>query len=125
MHQHEPWIAIIDDDASVRTALARALRSGGILAETFETAEDFLCRTVATAPGCIVLDINLAGHSGFDLQDLLAERGTPVPIIFISARDELAQRARARSAHGYLLKPFHMSALVALLQPHLNLASGG
>src|SRR5689334_1092514 len=125
MHQHEPWIAIVDDDASVRTALARALRGGGFLVETFGSGEEFLRHTMGNAPGCMVLDINLAGHSGFELQDLLAARGTPVPIIFISAQDELAQRARARSPAGYLLKPFHMSALIALVQPHLRLATGG
>lgn len=119
----DAWVGIVDDDASVRTALARALRGHGIRTETFESAEEFLRCSVAGTPECIVLDIHLAGMSGFELQDVLGSRGAGPPIVFITGHDDLlSQRARIESACGYLRKPFAISALVALLLPHLDAA---
>ena len=117
----EFWVGIVDDDASLRTALARALRGNGIRVETFSSAEDFLQRSVAGEPACIVLDVHLGGMSGFDLQDLLISEGIAPPIIFITAHDDLfSARARSDGSDGYLRKPFDMNALVALLRPHLG-----
>jgi FixJ family two-component response regulator len=115
------WVGIVDDDASLRAALARALRFNGIRVETFGSAEEFLDRDVGGEPDCIVLDIHLGGLSGFDLQArLMAEGGAP-PIIFITAHDDtLAERARSNGACGYLRKPFETKALVALVRPHLH-----
>jgi FixJ family two-component response regulator len=111
------WVGIVDDDASLRAALARALRFNGIPVETFGSAEEFLHRRVAGEPGCIVLDIHLGGISGFDLQDMLESKGAAPPIIFITAHDDmLAERARSSGAFGYLRKPFETQALVALLR---------
>jgi FixJ family two-component response regulator len=71
-----------------------------------------------------VLDVHLAGLSGFELQDLLASQGSTLPIIFITAHDDMvSQGPRARGASGYLRKPFDTSALVALLRPHLRSSS--
>lgn len=118
--QHS-WVGIVDDDASLRAALARALRVNGIHVETFGSAEEFLHRDVAGEPDCIVLDIHLGGLSGFDLQDRLAAEGAAPPIIFITAHDDmLAERARSDGASGYLRKPFETNALVALLRQHLR-----
>ena len=117
--QHS-WVGIVDDDASLRAALARALRVNGIHVETFGSAEEFLRRDVAGDPECIVLDIHLGGLSGFDLQDLLESEGGAPPIIFITAHDDmLAERARSSGARGYLRKPFETQALVALLRQQL------
>jgi len=124
--QHGAWVGIVDDDASLRIALARALRGNGIRAETFASAEEFLRRAVAGDPECLVLDIHLTGLSGFDLRDLLASRGGAPPIIFITAHDDmLSQQAHACGASGYLRKPFETTALVALVRPHLRTASLG
>jgi FixJ family two-component response regulator len=118
--QHS-WVGIVDDDASLRAALARALRVNGIRVETFGSAEEFLRRDVAGDPDCIVLDIHLGGLSGLDLQDLLESEGGAPPIIFISAHDDmLGERARSNRARGYLRKPFETQALVALLRQHLS-----
>jgi FixJ family two-component response regulator len=115
------WVGIVDDDASLRAALARALRGKGIRVETFESAEAFLHRSVGGEPECIVLDIHLVGMSGFELQDVLVSRGTEPPIVFITGHDDvLSQRARIRGACGFLRKPFDTGALVALLRPHLR-----
>ena len=118
---HEPWVGIVDDDASLRIALARALRWNGIRAETFESAEEFLRRDDAREPECIVLDIHLPGMSGFELQELLASRGDEPPIIFITGHDDaLSRRARVHGTSGHLRKPFDTRALVALIRPHLR-----
>ena len=118
---HEPWVGIVDDDASLRTALARALRGNGIRAQTFESAEAFLHRVDGGEPECIVLDIHLPGMSGFELQELLAARGAEPPIIFITGHDDLlAQRARVHGTSGHLRKPFDTAALVSLIRPHLR-----
>lgn len=119
-HRHS-WVGIVDDDASLRAALARALRVNGIRVETFVSAEDYLEREVGGEPDCIVLDIHLGGLSGFDLQDLLVAGGASPPIIFITAHDDMfAERARADSSCGYLRKPFETSVLLALLRQHLR-----
>jgi FixJ family two-component response regulator len=116
-----PWVGIVDDDDSLRTALARALRVNGIRVETFGSAEEYLRRDVAGEPDCIILDIHLGGLSGFDLQDRLAAQGLTPPIIFITAHEDmLGGQARSKAASGYLRKPFETNALVALLRPHLR-----
>ena len=121
--QLKPWVGLVDDDASLRAALARALRGHGIRAETFESAEEFLLRVDVGEPECIVLDIHLPGMSGFELQELLAARGAEPPIIFISGHDDvLSQRARVHGTSGHLRKPFDTGALVALIRPHLSAA---
>ena len=115
------WVGIVDDDPSLRAALARALRVNGIRVETFGSAEEFLQRRVAGDPECIVLDVHLGGLSGFDLQDLLEAGGNAPPIIFITAHEDmLAERARSGGAFGYLRKPFETQALIALLRQHLT-----
>ena len=122
-HPREFWVGIVDDDASLRTALARALRGNGIRVETFSSAEHYLQRSVAGEPECIVLDVHLGGMSGFDLQDLLTSEGIAPPIIFITAHDDLfSERARSNGSNGYLRKPFDTNALVALVRPHLRSA---
>jgi FixJ family two-component response regulator len=124
--RRESWVGIVDDDSSLRSALARALRLNGIRVETFASAEEFLDRASPEQPECIVLDIHLGGLSGFDLQDLLTARGTPTPIIFITAHEDmLSEAARTHGACGYLRKPFDTSALVALLRPHLPHSTSG
>ena len=121
--QKDSWVGIVDDDASLRTALARVLRGNGIRTETFESAEEFLERVDPGEPDCIVLDIHLAGITGFELQDLLASRGAEPPVIFITGHDdELAQRGQVHGTCGYLRKPFDTKALLALLRPHLRAA---
>jgi two-component system, LuxR family, response regulator FixJ len=117
------WVGIVDDDTSVRTALARALRGNGIRAETFKSAEEYLHRAVVGEPDCIVLDIHLAGMSGFELQDLLGSRGVAPPIVFITGHDDLfSQSARIQRAVGCLRKPFATSALIELMRPYLRSA---
>jgi len=84
----EGWVAIVDDDASIRQALARVLSVSGISARTFGSAEQYLSQLGPDGPVCLVLDVHLPGRNGFALRDELEARGVAPPIIFISALDE-------------------------------------
>jgi len=115
------WVGVVDDDESIRTALARVLRGNGISVQTFGSAEEFLSRAVNSQPECIVLDIHLGEMSGFELRDRLASDGSLPPIIFITGHDDMpAERARSGGSCGFLRKPFDTNDLVALLRPHLH-----
>ena len=128
-HWHRPpdeWVAIVDDDGSVRTALARVLRAEGLRVDTFCTAQDYLAAsTTSSVPSCLVLDIHLGGASrmsGFELHDFLAESGAVVPIILMTAHDEVpsSELARRVGSDGYLRKPFECDAFVNLVRRTLR-----
>jgi FixJ family two-component response regulator len=91
------YIAIVDDDESVCRALGRLLRASGMQAITYTSAEGFLADSAHPQFACMVLDVQLGGMSGLDLQRELAERHDPTPIIFITAHDEPRARAQAES----------------------------
>jgi FixJ family two-component response regulator len=110
-------ISIIDDDASVRRALQRLVRSLGLNVEAFATAEDFLQPTSQPATDCLVLDVNLPGLSGLELQERMRAEGRGVPIVFITAygTDRMRERALRAGAIAFLEKPFQEQALLAAL----------
>lgn len=118
----DEWIAIIDDDESVRHSLARIVRSRGIRAQTFSSAEDYLNREAVSLPCCLVLDVQMGGLSGFELCDQITARGDRTPVIFMTAHDDIAstQLAFRSGSCGYLRKPFYADALLALVVPHLT-----
>ena len=107
-------IAIVDDDASVRRSIRRLLASAGYRVQTFASAEAFLDSPSGSRAACVVLDVHLDGMNGFDLQARLAADGVRIPIIFITAHDDVATRARLGQsrAAGHLWKPFDDAALL-------------
>lgn len=109
--QHQ--IAIIDDDRSLRMALARLVRSLGHKARDFASAEAFLNSGELGDFSCIVTDIHMPGMSGIDLKLHLAAVRCPVPVIMITARTEerLEEAAMASGAACFLRKPFEASVL--------------
>jgi FixJ family two-component response regulator len=112
------WIAIVDDDSSVRTAIHGVLRSAGFKAIPFASGEDFLAADQVGNPVCVITDIKMPGMSGFDLQQRLANDGNRVPVIFISSHGTEKTRARALEAGaiGFLDKPFDDEALLELVR---------
>jgi FixJ family two-component response regulator len=114
MSQTAPAIAVIDDDASVRRALQRLLRSAGFAVETYATAREFLDADYWARTVCLVLDIHLPGMSGIELQEYLAVSRVPIPIVFITAYDDVATRERVHRAGAvdYLRKPFDEGTLI-------------
>ncbi|MFZ1427796.1 MAG: response regulator [Geminicoccaceae bacterium] len=101
-------IAVIDDDESVRAALASLLRSTGLAVNLFHGAEEFLRSPWGPDAACLIVDVRMPGVSGLDLQELLVARGHLLPIIFISAHADAGERDRALAAGalGILSKPF-------------------
>jgi len=112
------WVAIIDDHASMRSSLSRALRLDGFQVECFASAEAYLDRDPVPPPLCLVMDMHLPGMSGHDLAHCLARARPPSPpVIFISGHDDLlASLDGCCGHHGRLRKPFEIDALLALVR---------
>jgi FixJ family two-component response regulator len=110
-------ISIIDDDASVREALARLVRSLGHRAAVFSSAEEYLQSGRVRDSACLITDLNMPGMSGATLQERLIADGYGTPIIFMTAYFEEQVRARvlAAGASGFLRKPFADESLIACL----------
>jgi FixJ family two-component response regulator len=109
-------IYVVDDDPSVCKALKRLIRSAGMAAHSFPSAEDFLASELPL-PDCLVLDLRMPGMSGLELQQQLAAEHREVPIVFISAHDDdpTRQTALAEGAAAFLHKPFDDHALLSAL----------
>lgn len=112
-----PVISIIDDDASVRAATKRLVRSLGYIAYTFASADDFLQSPQVDTTSCVITDIQMPGMSGVELQRLLRAQGRRLPIIFVTAFPEESVRARALDAGAvcFLTKPVNGSTLIKCL----------
>jgi RNA polymerase sigma factor (sigma-70 family) len=108
MIESNPTVFIVDDDASVRDALKRLLRSVGLRCELFGLAQEFLRYRRPDLPSCLVLDVRLPGTSGLDLQRQLADAEIQIPIIFITAHGDIPMSVRAMKAGAveFLPKPF-------------------
>jgi FixJ family two-component response regulator len=100
-------IHIVEDDASVRTALARLLRSAGYETCVYASASELLLAGTGLGPGCMLLDVNLPGVSGLDLHAALAGRPDALPVVFITGRGDIAMGVRAIKAGAvdFLTKP--------------------
>jgi FixJ family two-component response regulator len=100
-------VFVVDDDAEVRAAMQRLLKTVGLHAEGFASAKDFLERSMPQGPSCLILDVRLPGMSGFDVQRKLVAAGIDLPIIFITAHADvpLAVRAMKSGAVEFLTKP--------------------
>lgn len=114
-------VFIVDDDASVRVALARVVRSAGFAVETFESAEAFLRRKPFEGLGCLLLDLRMPGLTGTALQAELAARGIRLPIVFVSGHGEVPDSVKAlkQGAVDFLTKPVDEDALLAAIDEAL------
>ncbi|MFZ0914873.1 MAG: response regulator [Candidatus Korobacteraceae bacterium] len=108
MTEPEAIVFVVDDDVSVREALEGLIRSAGLRAETFASAQEFLARPRVDLPSCLVLDVRLPGLSGLDLQKRLAEANLEIPIIFITGHGNVPAAVQALKAGAleFLTKPF-------------------
>lgn len=114
MTTQEITVFIIDDDLSVRRGLSRLIRAAGFNAETFSSAQRFLAREHYEGVGCIVLDVQMPGLSGPDLQAELNKADYSMPIIFISAHGDvpITVRAMQEGAVDFLTKPIDRDRLL-------------
>jgi len=108
MRQSDPVIAIVDDDPSVRDGLESLIRSAGWRVQMFSSAQEFLARPRTEAPNCLILDLQLPGLSGLDLQKRMAEAGLEIPIVFLSGHGNIPATVQAMKAGAveFLTKPF-------------------
>jgi len=130
MSKTNPTIAVVDDDASVCRAISRLLRSLGMNADTFTSGHEFI-KHIQTMPSfrpdCVVLDVQMPGMNGLEVQDLLVRGEHPLPIIFITAHDEMGVRERALQAGAvaFLRKPFNDELLIKTLNEAIKRGAGG
>jgi len=100
-------VHIVDDDASLRTALSRLLGGAGFQVVAYDSAASFMAVPPNDAPGCILLDVNMPGLSGLQLQDYLNQVHSPLPIVFLSGEGDIAMSVKAikAGADDFLSKP--------------------
>ena len=113
-----PLVAIVDDDASVRTSTRRLIQSFGYRAETFASGREFLTSPLAARIACLVLDVRMPDVDGLEVQRQLTARHPHVPVVFISGRasDDEERRARAAGAVDFLRKPLAAATLLEVLK---------
>ena len=118
MKQAEQMVLIIDDDASVREAIAELISAVGITSQTFASAEEFLETDLLDVPSCLVLDVRLPGLSGLNLQHELNERRIAIPIIFITGHGDIPMTVQAMKAGAveFLSKPFRDQDLLDAIE---------
>ena len=121
-----PVISIVDDDESVREAIESLMKSVGYIAQVFPSAGDFLRSDYLNDTCCLILDVQMPGMSGLELQSHLVASKCRVPIIFISAHCDADARARALEAGavGFLQKPFSEDALLSAINSSLAINTG-
>jgi FixJ family two-component response regulator len=114
----EPIIYLVDDDESFLRALSRRLEVGGYRVECFNSAEEFLARPRSDIPGCAVLDLQMPGPGGLELQEALAQADEPLPVIFLTAHGDVPTSVRAMKggAVDFLRKPVRGEDLLDAVQ---------
>jgi FixJ family two-component response regulator len=114
MDKNRSRVYVVDDDDSVRRAFGRLLRSAGLDAETFSSAEEFFSSAKQDKNACILIDIRMPGLSGFDLLERLASQGIQIPVIVVSAFDDakIREHARELGAIPFFRKPVDDQALL-------------
>jgi FixJ family two-component response regulator len=115
-------ICIIEDDESVRRALGRLIRSLGLDAQAFATAEEFLESIQYTLPSCLIVDVNLPGLNGLELQRRLQAEGRNIPVVVITAyaNEEVREQAIKAGAIAFLSKPFEERTLLQAVSRVVN-----
>ena len=119
---HEPFIAVVDDDASVREAATNLFRSMGFKVRAFASAEDFLSSGAVEDASCLVLDVQMPGMGGLSLQSHLAAAERHIPIVFVTGYPDDTVRAKALQSGAvcFLTKPFDEGELLDGLRTALT-----
>jgi RNA polymerase sigma factor (sigma-70 family) len=117
-----PTVFVVDDDSSTRELLAWLMKRHDLAVEAFPDARAFLDAYRAEHPGCLVLDLNMPGMSGLDLQQYLKEQGVRLPVIFISGRADIPKAVRAvrEGAIDFIEKPFDYKRVLELVRECLE-----
>ncbi len=123
MTEKPPVVIIVDDDQSFRTFLERLVGTVGLKAVPFASAEEFLRTSPPDGPACLVLDVQMPGLSGLDLQRELAQAGHQLPIVFITGHGDIPMSVQAMKAGavGFLSKPFRNQDLLDAVREAISL----
>lgn len=115
---NQPTIFVVDDDEAVRVSLSRLLRSAGWKVEAYGSAGAFLERPAFAGIGCVLLDVQMPGLTGPQLQEAMAERGLTLPVVFLTGHGDVPTgiRAMKRGAVDFLLKPLDDQELLAAIE---------
>jgi len=115
-------VFIVEDDAGVRTAMHRLLKSVGLNAEVFAAPHEFLARKLPDAPSCLILDVRLPEISGLEVQRKLIEAGVDIPIVFVTGHGDIPMTVRAMKSGAveFLTKPFRDQDLLDAIQQALE-----
>ena len=118
MNEKNALVFIVDDDTGTRESLKNLIRSAGLSAQTFSSAQEFLAAERPKGPSCLVLDVRLPGLSGLDLQQELAKAGVKIPIIFITGHGDIPTSVRAIKAGAleFLTKPVNREDLLHAIE---------
>jgi len=118
MNKIDPPVCIVDDDFSIRESIESLLRAAGIQVESYCSAKEFLARARVEPPGCLVLDVDLPGFSGLELQRELSRTDVHIPIIFLTGHGDIPMSVRAIKAGAleFLTKPFDPEDLLDAIQ---------
>ena len=118
MNEKESLVCIVDDDLSIRESLSDLLTSVGKNVRTFSSAQEFLTNRPSEAPSCLVLDVQLPGINGLDLQQELLDGDAQIPIIFITGHGDIPMTVRAMKAGAleFLTKPFREEELLRAVE---------
>jgi FixJ family two-component response regulator len=124
MAKNQGTVYVIDDDAPVRTALVRLLRSANFLPQTYASVEEFLKNPQQKRDACILLDIRMPGSGDFDIRQNLTSLGVDIPAIVVSASDDKLVREHARrlGAVAFFRKPVDDQALLDAIHWALSCA---
>jgi len=123
MTDDRPIVFLVDDDLSVRRAVARLLRSAGLCVETYPSGRQFIDALMAQPRrGCLVLDVRMPGMSGFDVLDCLAALGRTLPVVLVSGDGDIPTAVRAMNAgcSSFLAKPFEEDKLLDAVRQALQ-----
>ncbi|MDB5652219.1 MAG: response regulator receiver protein [Hyphomicrobiales bacterium] len=118
-------IVIVEDDDSVRVATESLVRSLGFATASFSSAEYFIASPCVQDTACLIVDVQMPGMSGIELQRLLQEKDNKTPVIFITAfpEERIRRQAVAAGAIGFLSKPFDGNALIDCIERALGAGS--
>jgi FixJ family two-component response regulator len=115
-------VYVVDDDVSAREGVARLICSAGLTAKTFASGEEFLAAARSKVPGCLILDVNLPGLNGLDLQQEIAESDAEIPIIFLTGHGDIPMTVHAvkAGAANFLTKPVDDEELLQAVRQALE-----
>jgi len=118
----EAVIHVVEDDDSFRAAISRLLRVAGYETRGYRYAGEFLLEPPPAGPGCLLLDLNMPGPSGLELQEAVARRGDGLPVVFLTAHGDIRKTVRAmrQGASDFLTKPVRREELLAAVRAALD-----